>query len=339
MRLPEPVTLSSGLVAEVEEDRWVPGAIQLLVDGTPQSHVNLRDPSEVFFEYIRRIAHAIDLFREPGAPISVLHLGGGAFTLPRYVEATRPGSRQQIVELESALVELVRAAAPLPKRASIRVRHGDAREVLAKLPQGMIGAIDLVVVDIFAGARTPAHVSSVEFYELIAPLLAPDGLVVVNTTDGTGQAFTRSQVATLASVFETVAAVGEPQTLKGRRFGNVVLLAAGPRSDDERSGARATTGTPAANRVRGDSDAASYTAGGGESRGYTDTRRKRPTAMNSPEHIGELDWLPRLLASGPHPARMLVGRELSEWLGKAKAVTDVNAVPSPEPPPEVFSNG
>lgn len=285
MRLPEPVTLSSGLIAEVEEDRWVPGAIQLLVDGTPQSHVNLRDPSEVFFEYVRRIAHAIDLFRTPGQPISALHLGGGAFTLPRYIEATRPGSRQQVIELESALVELVREAAPLPKRASIRVRHGDAREVLGKLPQGMHGAIDLVVVDIFAGSRTPAHVSSVEFYELIAPLLAQDGLVVVNTTDGTGQAFTRSQVATLAAVFGTVAAVGEPQTLKGRRFGNVVLLASNSDVDHE------------------------------------------------------LEWLPRLLAGGPHPARMLVGRELDEWLRGARAVTDVEAVPSPEPPAEVFGRG
>ncbi len=285
MRLPEPVTLSSGLLAEIEEDRWVPGAIQLLVDGTPQSHVNLREPSEVFFEYVRRIAHAIDLFRTPGQPVSALHLGGGAFTLPRYIEATRPGSRQQVIELESALVELVREAAPLPKRASIRVRHGDAREVLGKLPQGMHGAIDLVVVDIFAGSRTPAHVSSVEFYELIAPLLAPDGLVVVNTTDGTGQAFTRSQVATLAAVFGTVAAVGEPQTLKGRRFGNVVLLASNSNVDHE------------------------------------------------------LEWLPRLLAGGPHPARMLVGRELDEWLRGARAVTDVEAVPSPEPPAEVFGRG
>lgn len=285
MRLPEPVTLSSGLLAEIEEDRWVPGAIQLLVDGTPQSHVNLRDPSEVFFEYVRRIAHAIDLFRTPGQPISALHLGGGAFTLPRYIEATRPGSRQQVIELESALVELVREAAPLPKRASIRVRHGDARAVLGKLPQGMHGAIDLVVVDIFAGSRTPAHVSSIEFYELIAPLLAPDGLVVVNTTDGTGQAFTRSQVATLAAVFGTVAAVGEPQTLKGRRFGNVVLLASNSDVDHE------------------------------------------------------LEWLPRLLAGGPHPARMLVGRELDEWLRGARAVTDVEAVPSPEPPAEVFGRG
>lgn len=285
MRLPDPVTLTSGLVAEIEEDRWVPGAIQLLVDGTPQSHVNLRDPADVFFEYVRRIAHAIDLFRAPGQPISALHLGGGAFTLPRYVEATRPGSRQQVIELESALVDLVREAAPLPKRASIRVRHGDARDVLGKLPQGMYGAIDLVIVDIFAGSRTPAHVSSVEFYELIAPLLAPDGLVVVNTTDGTGQAFTRGQAATLSAVFDTVAAVGEPQTLKGRRFGNVVLLASKSDVDEE------------------------------------------------------LAWLPRLLAGGPHPARMLVGRELDEWLRRARAVTDADAVPSPEPPPEVFTRG
>jgi spermidine synthase len=281
--LPDPVTLSSGLVAEFEEDRWVPGAIQLLVDGTPQSHVNMRDPGDLFFEYIRRIGHVIDLFRMPGAPISALHLGGGAFTLPRYIEATRPGSRQQVIELESALVGLVREAAPLPKRASIRVRHGDAREVLGRLPAGMHGAMDLVIVDIFAGSRTPAHVSSAEFYGLIRPLLAPVGVVVVNATDGAGQAFTRGQAATLASIFPEVAAIAEPQVLKGRRFGNVVLVA-------------------------------------------------------SNEEPG-IDWLPRLLAGGPHPARMLAGRELEEWLRGARPVTDATAAPSPEPPKELFGDG
>lgn len=283
MKLPEPVTLSSGLVARFEEDRWVPGSLVLDVDGTPQSHINLRNPGELFFEYVRRIGHVIDLFRPAGEPISALHLGGGAFTLPRYVEATRPGSRQQIVELESALVELVRTAAPLPKRASIRVRHGDAREVLGRLPAGMRGALDLVVVDVFAGAQTPAHVSSVEFYELIRPLLTADGIVVVNSTDGTGQPFTRGQAATLGALFSEVAAIGEPQTLKGRRFGNVVLLA--------------SSGEP------------------------------------------ELDWLPRLLAGGPHPARMLVGRELQEWVGTTRPVTDASASPSPQPPPEIFGRG
>ncbi|MCB1274153.1 MAG: fused MFS/spermidine synthase [Leucobacter sp.] len=280
IRLPDPVTLSSGLVAEFEEDRWVPGSLVLSVDGTPQSHINLRSPDELFFEYIRRIGHVIDLFRAPGEPISALHLGGGAFTLPRYIEATRPGSRQQIIELESALVALVREAAPLPKRAGIRVRHGDARDVLGRLPAGMQGAMDLVVVDIFAGSQTPAHVSSSEFYGLIAPLLAPDGVVVVNATDGTGQAFTRGQAATLRERFPEVAVIGEPQVLKGRRFGNVVLVA--------------SAGDP------------------------------------------ELDWLPRLLACGPHPARMLVGRELREWIGTAAPVRDESAMPSPLPPRELF---
>lgn len=285
MRLPGPVTLSDGLVAEIEEDRWVPGSIVLTVDGTPQSHVNLRDPGDLFFEYVRRIGHVIDLFRPPGTPISALHLGGGAFTLPRYIEATRPGSLQQVVELESALVDLVREAAPLPRRASIRVRHGDARAVLGRLPAGMTGAMDLAVVDVFAGSRTPAHVSSLEFYGLIRPLLTSDGLVVANATDGAGQSFARGQAATLRSVFGTVAVVGEPQTLKGRRFGNVVLLASA-------------------------SDAAA-----------------------------DLDWLPRLLAGGPHPARMLAGRELDEWIAGASPVADADAEASPLPPRELFDRG
>ncbi len=276
--------LSSGLIAEIEDDRFVPGAVQLVVDGTPQSHVNLDDPSDLFFEYIRRIGHVIDLFRPSGSPISALHLGGGAFTLPRYVEATRPGSRQQVIEIEDALVDLVREHAPLPKRASIRVRRGDARAVLAKLPAGMQGAMDLVVVDIFAGARTPAHVSSLEFYDLVRPLLAPDGLVVLNAADGTGLPFVRGQAATLAARFANVVAVAEPQVLKGRRFGNVVLIAA-----------------------NGD--------------------------------VSELDWLPRLLASGPHPARMLEGAELSELIRGTSPVTDATAVDSPAPARELFGRG
>lgn len=285
MILPDPIVLSSGLTAEIEEDRWVPGSLILTVNGAQQSHINLARPDELFFEYVRRIGHIIDLFRPAGAPISALHLGGGAFTLPRYIEATRPGSRQQIVELESGLVDLVREAAPLPKRASIRVRHGDAREVLGKLPTGMHGAIDIIVIDIFAGSRTPAHVSSREFYELTLPLLAPGGVIVANLTDGSGQRFSRGQAATLKSLFSTVAAVAEPQVLKGRRFGNVVLLASNEQSPHE------------------------------------------------------LDWLPRMLANGPHPARMLVDRELDDWVREAKPVSDADAVQSPEPPAGIFGYG
>ena len=216
----------SGHHAVIEPDRFTPGSFNLIVDGTPQSNVNMDDPGELFFEYVQRIGHVIDLIGEVGEPITAVHLGAGALTLPRYVEATRPGSRQQVVELESDLIDFVRGELPWDKRAQLRVRHGDAREVLAKLPAGLTGAVDLVVVDIFSGARTPAHVTSREFYELTAPLLSPRGVLVVNVADGPGLPFARSQAATLSAVFGHVLALAETQVLKGRRFGNIVFVAA-----------------------------------------------------------------------------------------------------------------
>ena len=76
----------SGHLARLEESRTRPGAWTLYVDGTPQSHVDLDDPEWLGFEYVRRIGHAIDLVGPAGEPITAVHLGGGAFTLPRYVD-------------------------------------------------------------------------------------------------------------------------------------------------------------------------------------------------------------------------------------------------------------
>ena len=215
---------SSGLRATIEPDPYQDGAYILDIDGTPQSHVFIDNPSELFFEYIRRIGHVLDQVGEPGAPITAVHLGGGALTLPRYIEATRPGSRQQVIELEQDLIDFVREHLPLQKSANIRIRYGDAREVLGKLPSGLHGNVDVVIVDVFSGARTPAHVTSVEFYTEAAKLLAPSGVLIVNVADGPGLAFARGQAATLNAVLPHVIALAETQVLKGRRFGNVVLV-------------------------------------------------------------------------------------------------------------------
>ena len=217
--------LSSGLHARLEEDRHEPGVFTLVVDGTPQSSVDIENPQNLHFEYVRRIGHAVDLVAPVGSPITALHLGGGALTLPRYVAATRPGSRQQVIEYDIGLVDFIRENLPLPRGEQVRIRHGDAREVLGKLPPGLRGTVDLVVVDVFAGARTPAHVTSREFYALIAPLLSERGIVAVNVADGAGLAFARGQAATLASVFTDTAIATDTQMLKSKRFGNVVMFA------------------------------------------------------------------------------------------------------------------
>src|SRR3954452_16679737 len=95
-------------VAELLPDPDRPRAWTLLLDGTPQSHVDLDDPSYLDFEYVRRLGHVADLAAPPGKPLQALHLGGGGLTLPRYIASTRPRSTQQVVELDAALVALVR---------------------------------------------------------------------------------------------------------------------------------------------------------------------------------------------------------------------------------------
>ena len=211
-----------GGTAELLADADRPGSWELSIDGVPQSHVDLADPTHLEFEYVRRIGHVLDLAAEPGTPLDVVHLGGGALTLPRYVAVTRPGSRQRVVELDQALTDLVRGSLPLPRAARVRVRADDARTGLAALPDA---SADVVVVDVFAGARTPAHLTTVEFAVDVARVLRPGGTTVWNVSDGPPLRFVRAEAATLAAVFRHVVLLAEPGTLRGRRFGNTVAVA------------------------------------------------------------------------------------------------------------------
>ncbi|MFF2211450.1 spermidine synthase [Streptomyces antibioticus] len=194
----------------------------LLLDDAPQSHVDLDDPAHLSFEYQRRIGHVIDLTAPPGRPLHVVHLGGGALTLARYVAATRPRSTQQVVERDAALVRLVRERLPLDPGARIRVRSLDAREGLGKIPDGWA---DLVISDVFSGARTPAHLTSVEFLDDVRRTLKPGGSYAANLADGPPLAHLRGQIATAAARFAELALVADPTVLRGKRFGNAVLVA------------------------------------------------------------------------------------------------------------------
>ncbi|HEY0806514.1 MAG TPA: fused MFS/spermidine synthase [Pseudonocardiaceae bacterium] len=207
-------------IAELVTDPDRPDGRTLYLDGAPQSHVDLGEPTHIVFEYVRRLAHVVDL--APAGPLRVLHLGGGGMTLPRYVAATRPGSGQQVVEVDRALADLVRRELPLDRAVRVRMRIGDARDVLARQPPL---AFDLVVVDVFAAGRMPASVVSAEFVALAARVLRPGGVVAVNTADGGGLAFARRLVATMRSVFDKLVVLADPTVLAGRRFGNLVLVA------------------------------------------------------------------------------------------------------------------
>nr|WP_218844680.1 fused MFS/spermidine synthase [Microbacterium pseudoresistens] len=271
--------MGSGGIARVVPSSYG-GGFELLIDETPQSHIDLDDPTHLHFEYVVRMGAVIDQLGVPGAPLTAVHLGAGGMTLPRYLAATRPGSRQQVIELEPALVGLVREHLPLPRGAAVRVRIGDAREGLRRLPPALRGNVDLVIADVYSGAQTPAHLTSAEFYGEIARLLASDGVLLVNVADGPGLAFARRQVATIRTVLPEVAILADAQILKGRRFGNLVLTAS-------------TRPLPA-------------------------------------------DALARVLAAGPHPAKVAHGAEAEAFAKDAAIVTDASATDSPRPDASIF---
>jgi hypothetical protein len=205
--------------AELVGDPDRPGGWTLLIDGTAQSHVDLDDPAHLEFEYMRRLGHLVDLLAPAGAGLRALHLGGGAWTLPRYVATTRPASVQRVVDIDAALVELVGARLPADG-LGIEVVVGDARAALGRVPRR---SVDLLVLDVFAGARTPAHLTSLEFVASAAAVL-DGGVYAANVADGGALAFARSQVAAALATFDEVALVAPPEVLHGRRFGNLVLL-------------------------------------------------------------------------------------------------------------------
>ncbi|ARP69098.1 spermidine synthase-like protein [Streptomyces pluripotens] len=206
------------LMPDVDRERaWL-----LTVDGAPQSYVDLDDPAHLEFEYARRLGHVLDVVAEAGRPLDVVHLGGGALTLPRYVAATRPGSRQDVVEADRGLLELVTEYLPLPPESGVALHAADARAWLEAAPDDRA---DVLIADVFGGSRVPAHLTTLAYAREAERVLRPGGVYLANLADAAPFGFLRSQLATFGAVFEEIALIAEPGVLRGRRFGNAVLVA------------------------------------------------------------------------------------------------------------------
>jgi SAM-dependent methyltransferase len=220
--------------ARLEPDPDRDGAVTLFVNGVPSSHVDLEDPGFLAFEYMQQMAAVIDLL--PPGPLRVLHLGAAGCSLARWVEHTRPGSAQVGVDLDARLLELVRTWFDLPRSPRLRLRADDARHALTTFPDG---SFDVVVRDVFAGDATPEHLVTTGTALDVRRVLRPGGTYLVNCADRPPLSAARRELAALAAVGATDdaptsgersaplrrAVLAEPALLKGRRYGNVVLVA------------------------------------------------------------------------------------------------------------------
>jgi spermidine synthase len=211
-------------LAEVVTDPHHPSSRLLLLDGREAGQVDLSDPRELAFAYMRRIADLIDAFRPASSGIDVLHVGGGACALPRYVAATRPKSRQLVFELDPGVVALAREHLGLRATPRLRIKVGDAAELIRARPDA---SADLVIGDAFDGPHVPAQLSGEAFADEVRRVLKPAGVYALNVIDLPPLEEVRAHDALIRPRFAHVLWIAPPGVLRGRAPGNVVLLASG----------------------------------------------------------------------------------------------------------------
>lgn len=233
------------------------GGVTVLLDGHPQSYVDPADPSNLAFEYVAQMALALDALAPPG-PLAVTHVGGAGLTLPRYVAHSRPRSPQIVLEPDAATTESVRRELPLPRGHRIRVRAEDGAAGVAALADA---SADAVLLDAFADGRVPAALGAVEFLAQTARVLRPGGLLIANVADEPARRYLgRFAAGCAAAGLGHLAFIATHDVLKGRRFGNTVIVA-GAAAYDVHALRRAAARCPFPTGVRAESDLTRWTAG------------------------------------------------------------------------------
>ncbi|MBU2668561.1 fused MFS/spermidine synthase [Actinoplanes bogorensis] len=206
--------------ARVQADPSTPGGRELILNSARHSYVDLDDPRHLEFAYIQWIGAVADVL--PAGPVDALHLGGGGFTMPDYVRATRPGSDQLVLELDGDLVKLDRERLGLTTGPDLRVRVGDARVGVAS---EKTDSYDFVVGDAFGHLTVPWHLATREMAADIARVTRPGGIYVQNVIDYPPDRFIRAELATVAAAFPHVAVISSQEALDGQVGANFVIMA------------------------------------------------------------------------------------------------------------------
>lgn len=242
--LPNPCEFESAyFCARVVPDPGRPSGRTLWLDRLRHSYVDLADPTHLQLSYAQAMSDVTASVAPEGQPIAALHIGGGGFSLPRYIAAVRPSSFNRVLELDPTLVQIARTELGLRTGPDLQVRTGDARLSLADEPTSRY---DLVLGDAFGGQAVPWHLATTEFINEVKRTLRPGGVYAINLIDNPPLGFARAELATMRATFDHVALIAPPDRVRGEAGGNFILV-----GSDQPLGVKAMQ---AHNRARGGHD-------------------------------------------------------------------------------------
>lgn len=196
----------------------------LLLDRLVHSYNDPDDPRFLTYGYTQMIAEAVAFTARGRDDRAFLFLGGGGYTLPRYILATYARAQADVAEIDPGVTAVAREQLGLRDDPRLGVYHQDARLFLSE--RRIQAQYDVVVGDVFNDLGIPFHLTTVEFARSVRRALKSDGVYIVNVVDDFQRgAFLRAMVATLRAVWPHVYVLSRGGLYLGSDPTTYVLLA------------------------------------------------------------------------------------------------------------------
>lgn len=175
----------------------------LSLDHLIHSYVIPDSPTTLKYDYVKVFEELFwSLGREKPAP-RLLHLGGGGYSFPRYLETVYPATINEVVEIDPAVTEVAHEELGLPEDTSIKTYNQDARYFLMR--RDAEDKYDFVIGDVFNDRATPYHLTTLEFDRLVKDNMTADGVYLINIVDSyQAGRYLPSFIFTLGQVFDNV---------------------------------------------------------------------------------------------------------------------------------------
>jgi len=174
--------------------------ITLYLDQLNHSCSDLDNPFRLVYQYIRSYKEIVQWQASKKESIKTLFIGGGGYTLPRFIEARYPNAEIDVVEIDPMVTQVSQKYLGISLTSKIQTFNEDGRWFVMNRKEE--GKYDFIFEDAFNDLSIPYHLTTKEFAIQLKRLLKKDGLLLTNVIDRFEKgSFLPSYIRTLEEVF------------------------------------------------------------------------------------------------------------------------------------------
>lgn len=163
-----------------------PNVRGIYLDKMLHSEMDIRDPGNLLYKYAWIYEAVLDKFTPTGQPVRAFVIGGGGYTFPGYLTATRPGSQVDVSEIDPEVTRVAREACGFEPDLGVHAFDMDARNFVSDiLRHGVVhtGRYDYVFGDTFNDYSVPYPLTTEEFNRQLSDIMTDQGMYLLNMID------------------------------------------------------------------------------------------------------------------------------------------------------------